>query len=89
MNGCLIEGMGCPGGCVAGAGTNITIPSAQKKIKEFVKASSKPLLLIELKWNKTDKGAIAQIKNNDYPQALKGYGGDMLNERRLPPAISG
>ena len=42
------------------------------------KASSKPLLLIELKWNKTDKGAIAQIKNNDYPQALKGYGGDML-----------
>ena len=23
MNGCLIEGMGCPGGCVAGAGTNI------------------------------------------------------------------
>ncbi len=43
MNGCLIEGMGCPGGCVAGAGTNIPIPSAQKKIKEFVKASSKPL----------------------------------------------
>ena len=23
MNGCLIEGMGCPGGCIAGAGTNI------------------------------------------------------------------
>ncbi len=43
MNGCLIEGMGCPGGCVAGAGTNIPIPSAQKKIKDFVKASSKPL----------------------------------------------
>ena len=43
MNGCLIEGMGCPGGCVAGAGTNIPIPSAQKKIKEFVKASSKSL----------------------------------------------
>ena len=42
-DGCLIEGMGCPGGCVAGAGTNIPIPSAQKKIKEFVKASSKPL----------------------------------------------
>ena len=42
------------------------------------KASAKPLLLIELKWNKTDKGAIAQIKNNDYPQALRDYGGDML-----------
>lgn len=37
-----------------------------------------PLLLIELKWNKTDKGAIRQIRNNDYPQALKDYGGDIL-----------
>ncbi len=37
-----------------------------------------PLLLIELKWNKSDKGAIEQIKNNDYPQTLKDYGGDML-----------
>ena len=42
------------------------------------KASSKPLLLIELKWNRTEKGAIRQIKDNDYPQALKGYGGEML-----------
>ena len=42
------------------------------------KNSSKPLLLVELKWNKTGEGAIRQIKNNDYPQALKGYGGDML-----------
>ena len=42
-NGCLIEGMGCPGGCVAGAGTNIPIPKAQKKIKDFVKASTKSL----------------------------------------------
>ena len=39
MNGCLIEGMGCPGGCVAGAGTNIPVPKAQKKIQDFVKAS--------------------------------------------------
>ena len=43
MNGCLIEGMGCPGGCVAGAGTNIPVPKAQKTIKDFVKASSKQL----------------------------------------------
>ena len=43
MNGCLIEGMGCPGGCVAGAGTNIPVPKAQKKVQEFVKASSKQL----------------------------------------------
>ena len=37
-----------------------------------------PLLLIELKWNKTKEGAIAQIKNRDYPQALKDYRGKML-----------
>lgn len=37
-----------------------------------------PLLLIELKWNKTDKGAIGQIQNNDCPQVLKDYGGDIL-----------
>ncbi len=33
--GCLIEGMACPGGCVAGAGTNIAIPEAQKCVEEF------------------------------------------------------
>ena len=48
MNGCLIEGMGCPGGCVAGAGTNIPVAKAQKKIKDFVKASSKALPPAEL-----------------------------------------
>lgn len=42
------------------------------------KASSMPLILIELKWNQTDKGAISQIKNNDYPQALRDYGGKIL-----------
>lgn len=42
------------------------------------KDSAKPLLLIELKWNRTEEGAIRQIRANDYPQALKGYGGDML-----------
>ena len=43
MNGCLIEGMGCPGGCVAGAGTIIPIQKAQKNVKEFVKDSTKKL----------------------------------------------
>lgn len=42
------------------------------------KASSMPLLLIELKWNKTEKGAIAQIKEKDYPGILEDYGGDIL-----------
>ena len=34
-NGCLIEGMACPGGCVAGAGTNIAIPAATKELLAF------------------------------------------------------
>ena len=42
------------------------------------KNSAMPLLLIELKWNKTEEGALRQIKNRDYPQALKDYGGNML-----------
>lgn len=37
--GCLIEGMACPGGCIAGAGTNIAIPEAQKCVDEFKKAA--------------------------------------------------
>lgn len=47
-NGCLIEGMGCPGGCVAGAGTNIPIDKAQKALKDFVKGSSVALPAKEL-----------------------------------------
>lgn len=46
--GCLIEGMGCPGGCVAGAGTNIQIPKAQRSVKTFVERSSKDLPAKEL-----------------------------------------
>ena len=42
------------------------------------RSSSMPVLLIELKWNKTEDGAIIQIKNNGYPQVLKDYGGDIL-----------
>ncbi len=34
-DGCLIEGMACPGGCVAGAGTNIAIVQAAKELKNF------------------------------------------------------
>ena len=47
-NGCLIEGMGCPGGCVAGAGTNIPVAKAQKALADFVKKSSKQLPAKEL-----------------------------------------
>lgn len=42
-NGCLIEGMACPGGCVAGAGTNIAIPQAMKEVSGFQRAAAKKL----------------------------------------------
>ena len=42
------------------------------------KQSPLPLLVIELKWNKSAKGAIEQIKDRRYPDALKGYDGDIL-----------
>ena len=43
LNGCLIEGMGCPGGCVAGAGTCVSIEKATAEVKKFVQNSSKNL----------------------------------------------
>ena len=42
-NGCLIEGMACPGGCIAGAGTNIPIVQAQKEVKSFKDAAEEKL----------------------------------------------
>ena len=42
-DGCLIEGMGCPGGCVAGAGTNIPVVKGAQAVRKFVKDSTKPL----------------------------------------------
>lgn len=43
MNGCLIEGMGCPGGCVAGAGVNVPVEKAKAEVKKFVDASTRKL----------------------------------------------
>ena len=37
-----------------------------------------PVLLIELKWNRSAQGAIDQIKAKRYPEAVRGYGGDIL-----------
>lgn len=42
------------------------------------KESDMPLMVIELKWNQSDEGAIRQIKNNDYPHAIKDYGAEIL-----------
>lgn len=43
MDGSLIEGMACLGGCVAGAGTNIPINRATAEVKKFVKNSKQAL----------------------------------------------
>jgi hypothetical protein len=42
------------------------------------KNSRKPALLIELKWNQSTGGAIEQIKENGYCDAISGYGLDIL-----------
>lgn len=42
-DGCLIEGMACPGGCVAGAGTNIPINKAVLQVKQFMKETSQEI----------------------------------------------
>ncbi len=42
-NGCLIEGMACPGGCIAGAGTNIALPQAVKEVAKFKGAAEKSI----------------------------------------------
>ncbi len=43
MNGCLIEGMACPGGCVAGAGVNVPVEKGAAELKRFVNDSTKKL----------------------------------------------
>ena len=42
------------------------------------KSSAKPAMIIELKWDKSATGAIAQIKNKGYVQALETYSGNIL-----------
>lgn len=42
------------------------------------KHSDKPVMIIELKWNQSAKGAIAQIRDRHYMQALEEYKGNLL-----------
>lgn len=42
------------------------------------RASLKPALVVELKWDKSADGAIRQIKDKKYISALNGYKGDIL-----------
>ena len=38
--GFLLEGMACPGGCVAGAGTNLPVEKAAKLVEAYSKAAA-------------------------------------------------
>jgi hypothetical protein len=40
--------------------------------------SAMPIMVVELKVNKSAEGAIAQIKNRNYPQVLEGFGSEIL-----------
>lgn len=56
------------------------------------KDSVLPALIIELNWNGSAKGAIGQIRERQYPEAVKGYGGDILlvgisYDRGEPPGL--
>jgi hypothetical protein len=42
------------------------------------KGSAMPIMVVELKWNKSAESAIDQIKNRNYPQALEGFGSNIL-----------
>lgn len=42
------------------------------------KNSMLPALVVEMKWNKSARGAIAQIKDKRYPDAICKYGGEIL-----------
>lgn len=37
--------------------------------------SDKPAMVVELRWNKSAQGAIEQIRDRKYVQALEGYSG--------------
>ena len=40
-NGYLLEGMACPGGCVAGAGTITPVPQSTRNIEKYKAAAEK------------------------------------------------
>jgi hypothetical protein len=42
------------------------------------RGSKLPVMVVELKWNKPAESAIQQIKDRNYPQVLKDFGGDIL-----------
>lgn len=54
-NGCLIEGMACPGGCIAGAGTNIDLMVAARALKGFADKADKEIPDFDTRQESMDK----------------------------------
>ena len=46
--------------------------------KSYWKNTNKPAIIVELKWNMSAEGAIAQIKKRQYINALEEYKGKLL-----------
>jgi hypothetical protein len=40
--------------------------------------STMPIMVVELKWNKSAESALDQIRNRNYPQVLEGFGSEIL-----------
>lgn len=40
--------------------------------------ADKPAVVVELKWDKSARGALEQIKDREYVEALKEYKGNLL-----------
>ena len=47
-------------------------------IPKKMSLSNLPVMIIELKWNRTSGGAISQMKEKGYLEVLKDYGGEIL-----------
>ena len=39
---------------------------------------NRPVIVVELKWDKSADAAISQIKKKQYPESLNGYAGEIL-----------
>lgn len=66
------KGNQCERELAGGKGFSDLVFIPRKKFPE------KPAIVVELKWNKTAKGAIAQIKNKEYCRSLEEYKGNIL-----------
>jgi iron only hydrogenase large subunit-like protein len=53
--GYLLEGMACPGGCVAGAGTLVAINKASSAVKRYAKRSPHAVATENLYCDKIDE----------------------------------